>query len=64
MRHTHASLLLAMRIPVSTVSARLGHSSTTVTEQVYTHFVPAADEAAADAWAERSMAAKPKQPGR
>lgn len=35
--HTHASWLLARRVPIEQVSARLGHSSIKVTSDVYGH---------------------------
>ena len=37
MRHTHATLLLKAGVNVSVVSKRLGHSSTTVTLNIYAH---------------------------
>ena len=40
LRHTYCSLLLSQNVPITTVSKYLGHSDTTVTLQVYTHFVP------------------------
>jgi integrase len=40
LRHTHATLLLADREPVKTVSERLGHASVTVTLTVYGHVMP------------------------
>jgi integrase len=40
LRHTHATLLLLERELVHVVSQRLGHSSPTVTLQVYAHVMP------------------------
>jgi integrase len=40
LRHSHASLLLAAGVPVKVVSERLGHSSVTVTLEVYQHVLP------------------------
>ena len=37
LRHTHATLLLEMGVPVKVVTERLGHSSTTVTMDLYAH---------------------------
>ena len=37
MRHTHATLLLAGDTPIRAVSARLGHSQTSVTMNIYAH---------------------------
>lgn len=48
LRHLHASALLAGGVPSTTVAARLGHSSTKTTLDVYAHAVPAGDAAAAD----------------
>ena len=63
LRHTHASLALAAGIDVKVVSARLGHSSTAITSDLYTHVIPAVARQAADAIASsvpRSQA--PEQP--
>jgi integrase len=40
LRHTHATLLLADREPIKTVSERLGHASVTITLTVYGHVMP------------------------
>jgi integrase len=48
LRHTSASLALAAGIPVKVVSARLGHSSTVITSDLYTHVIPAVAQDAAD----------------
>lgn len=37
LRHTYASMLIAERVPVSEVSAQLGHASVDITLRVYTH---------------------------
>ena len=37
LRHTYASMLIAEGVPVSEVSAQLGHASTDITLRVYTH---------------------------
>ncbi|MBI4304835.1 MAG: site-specific integrase [Chloroflexi bacterium] len=47
MRHTNASLLLAAGVPITTVSARLGHASAVVTLGVYGHLIPASEREAA-----------------
>ena len=36
-RHTHATLLLERGVPLTTVSERLGHSSVSVTGDIYSH---------------------------
>lgn len=40
LRHTYCSLLLAKNIPVSTVSRYMGHSDSTTTLKIYSHFIP------------------------
>lgn len=47
LRHTHASLLLARGVHAKVVQERLGHSSITMTLDLYTHMMPGLDEAAA-----------------
>jgi integrase len=40
LRHTHATLLLAAGVPVKVVSERLGHSTVTITMEIYQHVMP------------------------
>ncbi len=40
MRHTHASILIANGVDIKTVSARLGHASTSFTLDTYGHLLP------------------------
>lgn len=47
LRHTHASLLLARGVHPKVVQERLGHSSITITLDLYSHLVPGLQEAAA-----------------
>jgi integrase len=47
LRHTHASLLLARGVHPKIVQERLGHSSITMTLDLYSHLVPGLQEAAA-----------------
>ena len=47
LRHTHASLLLARGVHPKVVQERLGHSSITMTLDLYSHLTPGLDEAAA-----------------
>jgi integrase len=47
LRHTHASLLLARGVHPKVVQERLGHSSITMTLDLYSHMTPGLDEAAA-----------------
>jgi len=49
LRHTHASLALAAGVDIKVVSDRLGHSTTNITSNLYTHVVPAVARSAADA---------------
>lgn len=37
LRHTHASMLLSKGVSVQTISKRLGHSKTSITQDVYLH---------------------------
>jgi integrase len=47
LRHTHASLGLAAGIPTKIMSERLGHATTSFTEDVYMHTIPRMHEEAA-----------------
>ncbi|HYK52587.1 MAG TPA: site-specific integrase [Candidatus Eremiobacteraceae bacterium] len=47
LRHTYASLALKAGVPITTVSANLGHNNTTTTMGVYGHHIPATEDAAA-----------------
>ena len=49
LRHTNATLLINSGIPITTISARLGHANPSTTTKIYTHAIQAADAAAADA---------------
>lgn len=49
LRHTHATLLLAAGVPVKVVSERLGHTTISMTLDVYAHVLPAMDRDAAAA---------------
>lgn len=51
LRHTYCSLLLSQNVPLQTVSKYLGHSDSTVTLQVYSHFIPDTQEKALNALA-------------
>lgn len=44
LRHTYCSLLLAQNVPIQTVSKYMGHSDSTVTLKVYSHFIPDTQE--------------------
>ena len=51
LRHAHASTLIEVGTHIKTVQARLGHSSPSLTMQVYAHVTPGMDKEAADAFA-------------
>jgi integrase len=40
LRHTHATLLIAARVPVKVVSERLGHATSGYTIETYQHVLP------------------------
>lgn len=40
LRHTYCSLLLSQNVPIQTVSKYMGHSDSTITLKVYSHFIP------------------------
>jgi integrase len=44
MRHTHASHLISENVPLTGIQRRLGHSSITVTSDMYGHLLPVVDE--------------------
>lgn len=43
LRHTHASLLMFAGVSLASISRRLGHSSITTTQKVYTHLIQELD---------------------
>jgi integrase len=49
LRHLHASLLLDEGLPLTAVSARLGHANPQITMKIYAHALPGQDKRAADA---------------
>lgn len=49
LRHLHASLLIHSGVPITAVSARLGHSTPQVTMTLYAHALPGQDTLAAQA---------------
>ncbi len=48
LRHTSATLLIANNVDIRTVSARLGHSNTSTTMNIYAHALRKKDQEAAD----------------
>ncbi len=51
LRHTHATALLLLGVPVHVVSQRLGHASPVVTMTVYAHVLPGSQREAAELFA-------------
>ena len=49
LRHTYCSILLSQNVPIQTVSKYLGHSDSTITLEVYSHFIPDTQERVTDA---------------
>ena len=49
LRHIHASILLAKRVDISSISARMGHADPDITLRVYADALPPNDQAAAQA---------------
>jgi integrase len=47
LRHTQATMLINAGVPVKVVSERLGHSTTTITQNLYTHVLPHMQDQAA-----------------
>ena len=47
LRHTHATLLLRANVPAKVVSERLGHATTGITLDTYSHVLPGMQEEAA-----------------
>jgi len=50
MRHTHATILLKNNVNVLVVSERLGHSSVTVTMNIYAHVLKSMEQTAPTVW--------------
>lgn len=48
LRHTQATTLITSGVPVRVVSERLGHSNTSITQDIYTHVLPHMQEKAAE----------------
>jgi integrase len=49
LRHLHASLLIDEGVPITAVSARLGHANPQITMRLYAHALPGQDRMAAEA---------------
>jgi integrase len=50
LRHSHASELLSQGVPITAVAERLGHASPNITLSIYSHALPADNQAAAKLW--------------
>ena len=50
LRHSHASELLSQGAPITAVAERLGHASPNITLGIYSHALPADNQAAAVLW--------------
>ena len=48
LRHTHATLLASNNMDIPTLSARLGHADTNITNQYYVHSIYSRDKIASD----------------
>lgn len=48
LRHSHATLLLKIKVPVKYISQRLGHSSTVITENTYIEYLEEEDSEVAN----------------
>ena len=62
LRHSHASILLAAGVPIHVVQARLGHESINTTVNTYSHLLPDAQIAAANA-ADLAFGVRPRELG-
>lgn len=58
LRHTQATTLIMAGVPVKVVSERLGHSTVTITQDIYAHVMPHMQQQAADVMEEVLSAAK------
>ena len=66
LRHLHASLLIGEGVPITVVSARLGHASPAITAAVYSHALPGSEGIAAlafDGVMNGRVGRLPAQPG-
>jgi integrase len=50
LRHSYASQQLSNGVPITAVSAALGHANPNITLAIYSHVMPTDNEAAAQAW--------------
>ncbi len=62
LRHTHVSEMIDEGVPLSVISARLGHSSIRTTADIYAHMIHGQDDEAARRWDERQKRNRPVAP--
>ena len=62
LRHTHATLLLLEHVSIKVISERLGHSSTNITQDIYSHVLPEMQLEAANAIDRVLTPVKPEPP--
>ena len=60
LRHTHATMLLLEHVSIKVISERLGHSSTSITQDIYSHVLPEMQLEAANAMERLLTPAKPE----
>lgn len=48
LRHTHVSMLIKAGVPINTISARVGHSTPSITHDIYAHLLPGMGRDAVD----------------
>jgi integrase len=60
LRHTHATMLLLEHVSIKVISERLGHSSTNITQDIYSHVLPEMQMEAASAMERILTPAKPE----
>jgi len=51
LRHTYASVLIKQGVPITTISAMLGHTDVATTMRIYAHMLPGQEDVAAGAFA-------------
>ncbi|MGD1098450.1 MAG: site-specific integrase [Bryobacteraceae bacterium] len=51
LRHTYASILIKQGVPITTISAMLGHTDPATTMRIYAHMLPGGESEAAEAFA-------------
>ena len=48
LRHTHVSMLIKAGVPINTISVRVGHSTPSITQDIYAHLLPGMGRNAVD----------------